>query len=455
MAFKKYTNEEIIDNLHLVTNDLGYTPSSKEYEKHKLHLCALNTIYENFGSWKQAIKMAGLKTKPIRHIYFSRELIENLKLVGNQIGHTPTAAEYKQHPDHKFSIRCFYEKFKSWPTACKKAGFKQSYRAYSDAMTKEQVIQNITNIIKECGYLPSSQKIKKHPKYKVSSYIIRKFFNSYDEMAKEFDAPIIKKDIISNKDLLDDLYHASLQHPNCSLSIITDKYTIHSQALYSQRFKNWDNLIKLMYQKYGIKIIKRDNEFKSRLWTPQRIQKYFLFVKEKLNKIPTQRELKEYAPSSITTMIRRFYKNYGNFLLSMGYTAPRCKMNAKNINRFRKIYINELKRITEEAEKQHKRITVEEIYTHSDMIYERRMYKIFGSAKEWFKAANVPYHRIIPHISEKEIISYLQNMSKKIGHVPTEKECRYYTPRICSSATICNRFGSWNKALIAAGLKEA
>jgi superfamily II DNA or RNA helicase len=84
------------------------------------------------------------------------------------------------------------------------------------------------------------------------------------------------------------------------------------------------------------------------------------------------------------------------------------------------------------------------------------MGKLFGSLFEALTAAGLaPSGRAIRRFSDDEIARDLVQLASQLGHVPTmpEVDKASKSGEIANSSTISDRFGGYNKALVAAGLK--
>ena len=54
-GYRKFSKNEIIDNLIIVTADLGHIPKYREYEQHEKHIASVSTIRSYFGTYKRAL----------------------------------------------------------------------------------------------------------------------------------------------------------------------------------------------------------------------------------------------------------------------------------------------------------------------------------------------------------------------------------------------------------------
>jgi len=55
---RRISNQELLDDLHRLAEQLGDTPTLKEYREHGEY--GAQTLYDRFGSWNEALEAAGI-----------------------------------------------------------------------------------------------------------------------------------------------------------------------------------------------------------------------------------------------------------------------------------------------------------------------------------------------------------------------------------------------------------
>lgn len=130
--------------------------------------------------------------------------------------------------------------------------------------------------------------------------------------------------------------------------------------------------------------------------------------------------------------------------------AWKCAGLQPNTNCFTKKYSNEeiLKEINRVAKNLNKTPTYDEL-NHLSKIRPRTMVDRFGSFNNAIISAGLVPHNY--NVKEKEIIEEIVRISKKLGKTPSEKE--FTTHSILSADLVKLRFGRFNKALVMAGLR--
>lgn len=96
----KPTNEELINDLRRVMRELGHQPTSTEYRSHGQYSHSLPKA--RFGSWQAFIEAAQLKYQDRRRSPERRdsELIADVQRVASELGHPPSATEYRELGRH-------------------------------------------------------------------------------------------------------------------------------------------------------------------------------------------------------------------------------------------------------------------------------------------------------------------------------------------------------------------
>ena len=91
---KRYSDEEIIEQLLDCARRLGRSPSMREFSADPETSVHPQTVIEHFGSWNAAKRAAGLVP---RRFATREELLRLLKELGETLGRTPTARDLDEH----------------------------------------------------------------------------------------------------------------------------------------------------------------------------------------------------------------------------------------------------------------------------------------------------------------------------------------------------------------------
>jgi hypothetical protein len=117
---RRYSDEEILQQLRACANRLGKSPTMKEFGDDPETTVHPQTVIEHFGSWNKAKRQAGLVP---RRFATREELLGQLQELGRRLGRVPTAKDLDANRTWMPSKSLYWHTFGSLTTALKEAGF--------------------------------------------------------------------------------------------------------------------------------------------------------------------------------------------------------------------------------------------------------------------------------------------------------------------------------------------
>ncbi len=117
---KRYTDEQILDELRACAERLGRSPTMREFAADPATDVHPQTVIEHFGSWNRAKRAAGLVP---RRFATREELLELLRRLGGELGRLPTAKDIDARKGSMPSKSLYWHTFGSLTAALKEAGF--------------------------------------------------------------------------------------------------------------------------------------------------------------------------------------------------------------------------------------------------------------------------------------------------------------------------------------------
>jgi hypothetical protein len=117
---KRYTDEQILEELAASAKRLGRSPTMREFADDPKTSVHPQTVIEHFGSWNEAKRKAGLVP---RRFATREELLELLKELGEELGRIPTARDIEEHRGRMPSKSLYWHTFGSLANALREAGF--------------------------------------------------------------------------------------------------------------------------------------------------------------------------------------------------------------------------------------------------------------------------------------------------------------------------------------------
>ena len=117
---KRYSNEQILEQLRESAERLGRSPTMHEFEEDPETTVHPQTVIQHFGTWNDAKRQAGLVPRR-----FARpdELVRLLRELGERLGRPPTAKDLDEHRDSMPSKSLYWHTFGSLKNALREAGF--------------------------------------------------------------------------------------------------------------------------------------------------------------------------------------------------------------------------------------------------------------------------------------------------------------------------------------------
>ena len=123
--YKFYSKEELINLLVKFKKNKGFSPRTEDF-KNDLNLPAPTTYFKRFGSWNNALEKAGLEIN-VKKGYTKEELILTLKNLSKDLKRTPMMKDLVPRKDLP-EASVFKDNFGSWNNALKVAGLEVKYR---------------------------------------------------------------------------------------------------------------------------------------------------------------------------------------------------------------------------------------------------------------------------------------------------------------------------------------
>lgn len=117
---RRYSDEQIVEQLADCAKRLGRSPTMREFEEDPKTTVHPQTVIQHFGSWNKAKRQAGLVP---RRFATRDDLVRLLRELGEKIGRTPTARDLDDHRASMPSKSLYWHTFGSLTAALREAGF--------------------------------------------------------------------------------------------------------------------------------------------------------------------------------------------------------------------------------------------------------------------------------------------------------------------------------------------
>jgi hypothetical protein len=117
---KRYSDEQILEELRASAARLGKSPTMREFAADRETTVHPQTVIEHFGSWNNAKRQAGLVP---RRFATKEELLGLLRELGERLGRVPTARDIDANRGLMPSKSLYWHTFGSLTNALREAGF--------------------------------------------------------------------------------------------------------------------------------------------------------------------------------------------------------------------------------------------------------------------------------------------------------------------------------------------
>lgn len=114
------TPADLIQDLQRVSDDLGHSPTMREYEERGEY--QYNHFYETFGSWNDAKTEAGMeKCDNSGKKIPDDAILADVRRVADELGEPPTMSEYGRADDRPVTMTTIYDRWDSWDDVLEEA----------------------------------------------------------------------------------------------------------------------------------------------------------------------------------------------------------------------------------------------------------------------------------------------------------------------------------------------
>jgi hypothetical protein len=125
MTRKRFSREDLVESMKGLAKLLGRTPRARDADAHPDVLTA-KTYINRFGSWLEALEAADLRPDSRQTGYDRETLLSHLQDLAESLGRTPTKADL--YAANGASPPTYESHFGSWPQAIREAGLEPGGR---------------------------------------------------------------------------------------------------------------------------------------------------------------------------------------------------------------------------------------------------------------------------------------------------------------------------------------
>lgn len=441
------TTQELKTDIHRVSKELGYPPSSPEYSEHGNH--STTTIVERFGeeSWGETMEYLGYDYEaahehPWRKIS-NDELKTDVERVVNKLGHTPNITEYRSHGE--YSPATVAQRFadNSWGDAMRELGYDYTSEdpGKKPERSKDALIADIERVVEDLGHVPNSREYDELGEGSVTEVRRRLGRGSWTQAMNALGYDYTPATVVTKEQVVTDIYQLINELGRVPGYIEYDELGSHNTetALNVFEMSSWSDVLNSLGYDY-------DAHEQQRVDVAD-LKEDVHRVVEKLGHVPTGAEYNTHGEFSDSTVVNHI--GDGSWVTAMnnlGYEDYSRTIGLDNV-------ASDVEMVVEMLGHVPSSVQYETHGTYSSYTVVRTV-----DVESWADALNDLGYEYEPRQTQRRDVEALKadvkRVVEKIGKPPTVQE--YEKHGKYSYRTVADRFGdgAWPAAMYELGYDE-
>ncbi|MFQ3293030.1 MAG: hypothetical protein ACI8VE_000084 [Natrialbaceae archaeon] len=172
-AGRRIPDEALLAELRRLARELEKTPSEEDMRHHGNH--SINTYKHRFGSWNEAIAAADLAPNPDRTERSREALLGDIKRAADDLGRPPTRREMSAYTE--FDPITYRNRFGSWNQALEAAGLDS--RPAQERVSDDELLTELQRLADELEKPPTTTDMEQKGEFSPGTYYKR--FDSWND----------------------------------------------------------------------------------------------------------------------------------------------------------------------------------------------------------------------------------------------------------------------------------
>jgi len=410
--------EVLIEELQNLANELGETPSQRDMTRQGPY--SVKTYQKKFGSWNGALEKADLEVNKEQSIAKS-ELLDELTRLSAELERTPTSRDVAEKGQYAPSN--YTKKFESWNCAVREAGLEITRQR---DISKDDLLAELKRLADELGHTPTVGEMRQRGKFGVRTY--SKEFGSWNDTLREANLEINRRQDVDESELLGEisrLHNEFGRPPSVDIMNSDGDFAV---STYGRVFGSWNNALR----EAGFEVNNRSNIPELELLNAlQRLG-------DEIGRTPTAADMEQEGQFGWATYETAF-GSWNTALREAGF-EPNVRGDVPETE-----LRGELQRLKDELGHVPGRREMDDEGSFDSTTYMAT----FGTWNDALREADLtPNER--RDIPKSDLLAELRRLADVLDRTPIRDEME--SQGEFSHSVYTHRFGSWNDALIEAGL---
>lgn len=412
------TREELLEQLRSLHDRLDRLPETGDLQN--ISGIHQNDYVGNFGSWDEALKTAGIDKEQV--------LLDDIERVAEKVGGVPSAVDMDEHGT--YSADYYQSCFGSWSTALEQSVVRETYDSGSDdgdsgsdSNDREAMLETIRELHEQLGHVPKTTELPEE-------YTPNHFYDEFGDWDTALEAAGIDKE----QAILDEIERVAQKVERVPTTTDIQEHDSYPASAYQSYFDSWNEAleqsgVKQRFEEKSESQESRSREISEESETQKEMLKILQLLHDDLDRIPEPNDL----PEESGYARHEFYSEFGSWDEAL---------EAADIDKEQAL-LDEIERV---AQKVGRVPTSTDMDDHGTFPYANYT-SYFESWDAALKQSGVDQSKL-----KLEMIDTLQSLHDGLDRVPKSTElpedCEY------SQHDFYSKFGSWDKALEAAGINK-